>query len=61
METTVVERVHPRAVDLLLLVLDLAGAFLFSLEGALSAMAGHLDFLDHGSRFLYRTGRGHRA
>ena len=38
------ERVHLRTVDLLLPVLDFAGTFLFGLEGALSAMAGHLDF-----------------
>lgn len=45
METTVVERVHPQAVDLLLPVLDFAGTFLFGLEDVLSAVAGHLDFL----------------
>ncbi len=40
----VTERVHPRTVDLLLRVLDFAGTFLFGMEGALSAIAGHLDF-----------------
>ncbi len=44
METRAAERVHPRTADLLLRVLDFTGTFLFGMEGALSAMAGHLDF-----------------
>ncbi len=43
METSAPERFHPRAADKLLRVLDFAGTFLFGMEGALSAMAGHLD------------------
>jgi uncharacterized membrane protein YeiH len=38
------QAVRPKRVDVLLRVLDLAGIFLFGIEGALAAIAGHLDF-----------------
>lgn len=43
-EANAAGKIRPRTVDVLLRVLDFAGTFLFGMEGALSAMAGHLDF-----------------
>lgn len=44
MNTPTAQKVRPRTVDLLLQGLDFAGTFLFGMEGALSAITGHLDF-----------------
>lgn len=38
------ENLQPRVTGLLLQVLDLAGTFVFGIEGALAAATGHLDF-----------------
>jgi uncharacterized membrane protein YeiH len=44
METVRAEKSRSRKIDLLLEALDFAGTFLFGMEGALAAIAGHLDF-----------------
>jgi uncharacterized membrane protein YeiH len=44
MELVVREAVRTRLADALLHTLDLTGTFVFGMEGALAAVAGHLDF-----------------